>query len=385
MKSTTKLMILFISIFAILFAIPMVSNAAETETATDESTLRTAIENVNDGGTVEIQNNITVTGPIVIQKELTIDGNGYTIAGSTEWTSTSGNQTMFTAQFAAGKLTLKDIDLNNGPKYGVQAYDGATVILDNVSITGFRYGGVLVNGGNVEVRDLHLGTNGTGANNGIEIDKGAAATNNPTLTMNGTLTSDSTENVVKPADNGYLTDFTITNTENTTNKVVIAGDKVVLTDENNNVISESAIPEDATPNTTEKAKVIVTLVKGDETKQIIIDEGTKVTADLLKSHITVEEGYEIEGFYTDEGYTKAFDFDTALNANITIYARIAEIAQEEPTPTPEEKPEEKPTTEPEQNDNNKDDVPKTGVESYIGIAALAIMVSVGAVYFARKK
>ena len=217
MKSTTKMMILFISIFAILFAIPMVSNAAETETATDESTLRSAIENVNDGGTVEIQNNITVTGPIVIQKELTIDGNGYTIAGSTEWTSTSGNQTMFTAQFAAGKLTLKDIDLNNGPKYGVQAYDGATVILDNVSITGFRYGGVLVNGGNVEVRDLHLGTNGTGANNGIEIDKGAAATNNPTLTMNGTLTSDSTENVVRPAENGNLTDFTITNTESTTN------------------------------------------------------------------------------------------------------------------------------------------------------------------------
>ena len=41
---------------------------------------------------------------------------------------------MFTAQLAAGKLTLKDINLNNGPKYGVQAYDGATVILNNVSI-----------------------------------------------------------------------------------------------------------------------------------------------------------------------------------------------------------------------------------------------------------
>ena len=380
MKSTTKLMILFISIFAILFAIPMVNNAAETETATDESTLRSAIENVNDGGTVEIQNNITITGPIVIQKELIIDGNGYTLAGSTEWTSTSGNQTMFTAQFAAGKLTLKDIDLNNGPKYGVQAYDGATVILDNVSITGFRYGGVLVNGGNVEVRDLHLGTNGTGTNNGIEIDKGAAATNNPTLTMNGTLTSDSTENVVRPAENGYLTDFTITNTESTTNKVVIAGDKVVLTDENNNVISESAIPEDATPNTTESAKVIVTLVKGDETKQIIVDEGSKVTADLLKSYITVEEGYEIEGFYTDEAYTKAFDFDTALNADITIYARIAEITQEEP-----EKPVEEPTTKPEQPENVKDEVPKTGIESYIGIAVLAIMVSVGSIYLAKRK
>ncbi len=68
--------------------------------------------------------------------------------------------------------------------------------MDNVSITGFRYGGVLENGGNVEVRDLHLGYNGTAENNGIEIDKGAAAaTNNPTLTMNGTLTSDNAENV----------------------------------------------------------------------------------------------------------------------------------------------------------------------------------------------
>ena len=373
MKSTTKMMILFISIFAILFAIPMVSNVAETETATDESTLRSAIENVNDGGTVEIQNNITITGPIVIQKELIIDGNGYTLAGSTEWTSTSGNQTMFTAQFAAGKLTLKDIDLNNGPKYGVQAYDGATVILDNVSITGFRYGGVLVNGGNVEVRDLHLGTNGTGTNNGIEIDKGAAATNNPTLTMNGTLTSDSTENVVRPAENGYLTDFTITNTESTTNKVVIAGDKVVLTDENNNVISESAIPEDATPNTTESAKVIVTLVKGDETKQIIIDEGSKVTADLLKSHITVEEGYEIEGYYNDKAYTKKFDFNSVLNADTTIYVRIAETQKEEPV------------AEPEQPENVKDEVPKTGIESYIGIAVLAIMVSVGSIYLAKRK
>ena len=68
---------------------------------------------------------------------------------------------MFTAQFSAGQLTLKDIDLNNGPKYGVQSYDGATVILNDVSITGFRYGGVLANGGTVEVIDLHLGFNGT--------------------------------------------------------------------------------------------------------------------------------------------------------------------------------------------------------------------------------
>ena len=374
MKKTIKIM-LFLTIIALaLLGMSCISNAASTETATDESTLISAIQNVDDGGTVEIQNNITITGPIVIQKELTIDGNGYTLAGSTEWTSTSGNQTMFTAQLAAGKLTLKDINLNNGPKYGVQSYDGATVILNNVSITGFRYGGVLVNGGNVEIRDLHLGYNGTAANNGIEIDKGAAATNNPTLIMNGTLTSDNAENVVRPAENGNLTEFTITNTESTTNKVVIAGDKVVLTDEDNNVISESFIPEHVTSNTDEAKKVIITLMVGrEEEKQIIVDEGTTITEDLIKSNITVEEGYKIDGYFTDEAYTKEFDFTAALNSDVTIYIRIAEIQEEQPEETV-----------PETDNTEKDDVPKTGVENYVGIAVLAMVFSISTLIYMKK-
>ena len=186
MNKTIKFIIFFIAIFAISFFMPNFAKAATP--VTDESSLLSAISSVSDGETITLQNNITVTAPIVIQKQVTIDGNGYTVTGSSDWTSTSGNQTMFTAQLASGKLTLKNINLQNGPKYGVQSYDGATVILNNVSITGFKYGGVLANGGNVEVIDLHLGYNGTGANNGIEIAKGAAATNNPTLTMNGTLT-----------------------------------------------------------------------------------------------------------------------------------------------------------------------------------------------------
>lgn len=370
MSKKIKIMLILTLTMLALFCIPYISNAATTENATDEESLNTAIQNVDDGGTVEIQNNITVTKPIVVQKKLTIDGNGYTISGSTDWTSTSGNQTMFTAQFAAGNLTLKDINLNNGPKYGVQSYDGATVILNNVSITGFRYGGVLANGGNVEIIDLHLGYNGTDTNNGIEIDKGASATNNPTLTMNGTLTSDYTENVVRPAENGYLTEFTVTNTENTTNKVVIAGDKVVLTDENNNVISESSIPDSATANT-DNPKVIVTLIAGENTNKITVDEGSKITEDLLKSHITLEDNYEITGFFTDEGYTNAFDFNSTLDTDTTIYAKISAIEVEEPENTvPEEE---------------KDDVPKTGVQSYIGIAVLAILFATSTIAYMRRK
>ena len=366
MKKTTKFLIFFLLIFSSLLIFTNPSKAAETEKATDESSLISAIPNVDDGGTVEIQNNITVTQPIVIQKTLTIDGNGYTISGSTDWTSTSGNQTMFTAQFAAGKLTLKDINLNNGPKYGVQSYDGATVILNNVSITGFRYGGVLANGGNVEIIDLHLGYNGTNANNGIEIDKGSAATNNPTLTMNGTLTSDSNENVVRVADNGYLTEFTITNTESTENKVVIAGDKVVLTDENNNVISETTVPETITPNTDAEA-IVITLIHGEKTEKIATEKGTTITEVFLKEYITVEDGYEIDGFFTDDKYTDKFDFSKALDTDTTIYAKISKIENDSnnnDNNTEETKPEE-----------DKDDIPKTGEENYLGIAILLVLFS----------
>ena len=104
MKNTIKIVLFLTLTMLVLLCMPIVSNAASTETATDEESLITAIENVDDGGTVEIQNNITVTKPIVIQKTLTIDGNGYTVAGSTEWTSTSGNQQCLQLNWQQGNL-----------------------------------------------------------------------------------------------------------------------------------------------------------------------------------------------------------------------------------------------------------------------------------------
>lgn len=368
MKSKVKFAILFILVIAVLLVVPNVSNAATT--ATDEESLNSAIQSVEDGGTVELQNNITVTKPIVIQKQVTIDGKGFTVSGSTDWTSTSGNQTMFTAQLSAAKLTLKNIDLNNGPKYGVQAYDGGSVILNNVSITGFRYGGVLVNGGYVEVVDLHLGENGTGANNGIEIDKGAAATNNPTLVMNGTLTSDTTENVVRVAENGSLTSFIISNTESTTNKIFLAGESLVLTDENNNIVSETTVPSKVTGTTTGTKQVIVTIINGDETNRITVDEGATLTEDMIKSHVTVPEGYEIDGYFTDESFTNSFDFNSKIDVNTTIYVRTAEI-KAPVTPEPEEEV--------------KDEVPDTGIEDYTGIAVLAILFALGSMMIISRK
>lgn len=368
MKTAIKIAMFLTLILVALFVGSTSSNAA-TKSVTDEESLMSAVSSADYGDTISLQNNITVSQPIVIAKELIIDGNGYTVTGSEGWTSTSGNQTMFTAQFSDAKLTLKDINLVNGPKYGVQSYDGATVILDNVSITGFNYGGVLVNGGNVEVRDLHLGYNGTGANNGIEIDKGASATNHPTLLMNGVLTTDTNENVVRVAENGSLTEFTVTNSSSTTNKVVIAGNKVVLTDSKDNVISETSIPDKATPNT-DVQKVVITLIYGDKTNKIVVDQGKTISQDLLKSHITLEDNYQIDGYFSDAKYTNKFDFADPVNSDTTVYVKTSKIQTEQT---------------PEQPADEKDDIPKTGVQSYLGISILTLVLSTAVFVSIRKK
>ena len=376
MKNKIKSIIFLIALLLITLIFPNMSNA-QTRTVTDEETLINAINEADYGDTISIQNNITVTKPIVIAKELIIDGNGYTITGSSDWTSTSGNQTMFTAQLSDANLTLKNIKLENGPKYGVQAYDGAAVYLDNVSIAGFKYGGVLVNGGRLEVINLHLGTNGTGANNGIEIDKGASATNHPTLVMNGTLTSDTTENVVRVADNGHLTEFTITNTSNTINKVAVSGDSLVLTDENNNVIAETKVPDTITSNT-DVQNVIITLIANETTNKIVVEAGKTISADTLNSHISLEENQVIDGYFTDAQFTTEFDFSKTIDADATIYAKIS-TAQ---TPAPEE-----PTTEskPEIETPVKDETPKTGITNYTGLAVLTILASSATLLFISKK
>ena len=370
MKKTNKFLMFLIAIVTMLFIVPTFSNAA-TISVKDEESLNDAVSRANVGDIITLENNITVTKPIVIAKELTIMGNGYTVTGSSDWTSTSGNQTMFTAQASSAKLTLKNINLQNGPKYGVQSYDGATVILDDVSITGFKYGGVLANGGSVEVVNLHLGYNGTNSNNGIEIDKGSAATHNPSLVMNGVLVSDTTENVIRIAENGYLTEFTITNSSTTTNKVVIAGNTVALTDANDNIIAESTIPDKATANTDVK-KVIVTLISNGETNKIAVDSGKTITQDFLKSHINIPENYQLDGFYIDAQYSNEFDFNNPLNSDTTIYTKISEITTVTPAPEIPAEPE-------------KDETPKTGIQNYMGISLLVIILSTIAFIYTKKK
>lgn len=362
MRNTIKIMLFSTIVLFAIFGFSNKSNAATI--VNDENSLRSAVESADSGATITLSDNITVTQPIVIAKELTINGNGHTVTGDSSWTSTSGNQTMFTAQLGSAKLRLQNINLKNGPKYGVQAYDGGAVILEGVYITGFNYGAVLVNAGNLEIKNLKLGHNGTGANNGIEIDKGSAATNNPKVVMNGTLTSESNENVVRIADNGYLTEFTIDNSDDTETKIALAGNNVVVTDANDNIISETKVPDNVTANVDE-VKVILTLVANGKEEKITVDSGEKVTEKFLKSKIDVKKGYKIDGFFTDSKYTNKFNFDEAITKDTTIYVKISE--------------------ENKQTQEEKDESPKTGVRSYVGASVAGIILAISSMMIIKKR
>ena len=371
MKSIVR-MALICAILVTCLLIPNVSKA--TTPINSEETLRQAISSANSGETIILSDNITVTGPIVIDKDLTIDGAGYTVTGADECTSISGNQTMFAAQLSGAKLTLKNINLKNGPKYGVQSYNGASVVLNNVSITGFNYAGILVNGGTLEIIDVNLGNNGTTSNKGIELDRGQDVAVSPSLVMNGSLSSTSKDNIIYVAENAG--NINIENKTSTSNKVVAAGNQIVLTDANNNVLSVSALPENTTVASGEQ-KVILTINYGEKTKDILLNVGQVVSEDSIKAQLNVAEGYVIDGFYTDNQYTAKFNFNNKIDVNTTLYAKVSAEEKQEEVSNSE-------NTVEEENKGEKDETPKTGVANYAGIAVLVIAISAATLFVIRK-
>lgn len=242
MKTLGKIILISIAILTCIGIGTTLSKAA-TETVSNEQDLRTAISNASNGDTIELANDITLIAPIEITgKTLTIIGNGHTVTRVAEnWTPNGSNGSLITAGGDGTKLTLANINLTNAQKYGVQSYNGAYVVLDSVQISNCGFGGVIVNAGTLEVKNLSLGKNGNPSNNGIEIAKGSGVIgdNKPVLIMNGKLTSTQNENVIYLAENDNLITFEVKNTDTTTNKVFVQGKKVVVTDANNVIIYES--------------------------------------------------------------------------------------------------------------------------------------------------
>lgn len=234
--------------------LPMVHADAKEVKVSDGTALQNAIANAENGDVITLEQSITLDGKVELTSgvEVTIDGANHTITGNRAATgSVTDNITLITASLNGSKINLKNVTLKDSPKYGVQAYNGGYVSLENVTIENCKYGAVLVNGGTVEVISLNLGYNGENANNGIEISKSkniASSPNEPTIVMNGTLTSTETENVIRFAEdeNDATTEVIVENTESTTDKVLLNDNKVVVTDNAGEIKYESNEATDIT-------------------------------------------------------------------------------------------------------------------------------------------
>ena len=74
-----------------------------------------------------------------------------------------------------------------------------------------------------------------------------------------------------------------------------------------------------------------------------------------------------------KSYKEEFDFRGEIQSNVTIYAKLSEAPETVEPETPSEGEEE------------KDDTPKTGVSSYVGIAGAIAIISLATIMYIKKR
>ena len=124
-----------------------------------------------------------------------------------------------------------------------------------------------------------------------------------------------------------------------------------------------------------------------------VKPGTLLTKDDLAKKVDLTgTNYQIDGFYTANDYKASFDFSKPVNADTTIYVKLTLAGPEVENPTKPTTPSDEEQTVPsdekpaeEVAEGEKDETPKTGVATYIGIASLVIVVSIATIVVLRKK
>lgn len=145
----------------------------------DEISLQDAVTAANSGDTIEVMGDLTVGSQVTVNKSLTIEGNGHTVAANYAYTTNSNNSTI-------GILNTSDVTINNlvvdgvgGTNlHGINIYQSTNIQLNGVTSKNNDKSGVSINGSTVVVDNI------TTANNtwhGVNADKDGTV-----LTVNGT-------------------------------------------------------------------------------------------------------------------------------------------------------------------------------------------------------
>lgn len=161
-------------------------------------TLKEAIDAAEAGDTVTLLKDITVdmgdtnAAAIAITKDLTLDGNGKTIAAAAiEDKDNKGMGHILGIQGGAN-VKVRDLTIDGTDKsarHGIQVYgEGSKATLYSVTVKNCFGYGLVVNGATATATRLTTDGNGWG---GVNVTKGVNITDNPSFTLNsGTLTDE---------------------------------------------------------------------------------------------------------------------------------------------------------------------------------------------------
>ena len=131
--------------------LPMTSFAQES-TMTEED-LIAALEQAQDGATVELTGSVELTGQLVIEKPIVLDGNGYTISkGESEDVFPNNAGILVTAGATIRDLTVEGPNTNpegwDSGEFGIKLYEAQGAQLQNVTVEQGN-AGIQVSGGSV--------------------------------------------------------------------------------------------------------------------------------------------------------------------------------------------------------------------------------------------
>lgn len=142
--------------------------------------------NPNDGDgvdTIELANNIVVTQKVNFDKEVILDGNGFTLTSPFAGPGVA-NSNNTPIGVSGTNVVIKDLiidGIGSTSLHGINAYLANNLLLENVTIKNYR-AELVVNGSSVTVNNITTLNNSWG---GINIDQGLGVTNPASLTVNG--------------------------------------------------------------------------------------------------------------------------------------------------------------------------------------------------------
>ena len=150
-----------------------VSNVTELNTALADPTVTT----------INLMGDISVGQQVNINRDITLNGNGFTVSSTFVYTNNSNNSVF---GIHSSGVTLQNLIINGSGGtnlHGINIYMVTNILLDNVDVLNNDKAGIVVNGSIVTVNDILTAGNGWG---GINVDQGSGVTTEAKLIIQGT-------------------------------------------------------------------------------------------------------------------------------------------------------------------------------------------------------